>query len=193
MHRLSLVVVVTAGLLASLLAAPVKAQTHYPEAPPWEISEWINSDGVTLEDLKGKVVVIDFFQLWCPGCKAFSIPLMDHWEKVFAKERIAGRIAFISIHTVFEGHAYQTPARLRKFVKEKGITHPVGIDKHVEGRRTPVTMRRYNTGGTPEMALIDSEGRIRFQQFGYFEPDHGTALIRTMLEEQLKPKNTKLN
>ncbi|MEG7521492.1 MAG: redoxin domain-containing protein [Chromatiales bacterium] len=76
-------------------------------APEWDISEWINGDGTTLAALKGKVVVIDFFQLWCPGCNSFSVPLMARWEQQFADEITAGNLVMLSIHTVFEGHDYQ--------------------------------------------------------------------------------------
>ena len=166
------------------VGAPAQTATEHRKAPEWAISEWINSPGLTLADLRGKVVVIDFFQLWCPGCNKFSIPLMHHWEGIFEQERKDGKIAFVSIHTVFEGHSYQRPKRLRAFVEEKNITHPVGVDRHADGRRLPITMERYRTRGTPEMAIIDQQGNIRFQQFGYFEPDHGERLIRTLLAEE---------
>ena len=184
--RLLMFVLVTA--FATIFAnPPVTADAGARKAPQWDISEWINSSGLQLDQLRGKVVVIDFFQMWCPGCNKFSIPLMDHWEnQVFTKEMVSGKLVFVSIHTVFEGHGYQTPKRLKRFLKEKGITHPVGVDRHIAGRRIPETMRRYNTGGTPEMAFIDKQGNIRFQKFGFFEPDHGEALIRMMLAEPVK-------
>ena len=170
-----------AFFVTASLAEPARSEPK--PAPEWEVSEWLNSDGVRLADLRGQVVVIDFFQLWCPGCNSFSVPLMHHWERLFAEDVTATRIQFISIHTVFEGHDYQTPKRLRRYVKEKGITHPVGIDRHEAGQRLPVTMRRYGTRGTPEMAIIDKKGRIRFQRFGFFEPSEGEALIRRLLAE----------
>lgn len=174
--------------IAILFAHNALAFASETKAPEWQISEWINSEPLSLENLRGKVIVIDFFQLWCPGCKAFSIPLMNHWGQVFEKESIDGKIAFVSIHTVFEGHGYQSTERLRRFLKEKKITHPVGIDKHVAGRRIPETMRAYNTGGTPEMAIIDKRGYIRFQKFGYFEPAYGEKLIRHLLDERVEPE-----
>lgn len=182
--RNTIATVMLAALLLFTVGAPAQAATGHRKAPEWAISEWINAPGPTLAGLRGKVVVIDFFQLWCPGCNKFSIPLMHHWEQIFEKEHKDGRIAFVSIHTVFEGHSYQRPGRLRKFVKEKKITHPVGIDQHEEGRRLPVTMERYQTRGTPEMAIIDKQGNIRFQNFGYFEPAHGEQLIRKLLAEE---------
>ena len=181
-----------AAMLMALTASALRAAPVGKKAPEWEISEWINSEPLSLAGLKGKVIVIDFFQLWCPGCNSFSIPLMHHWEQVFEKEATEGRIAFVSIHTVFEGHNFQTPKRLRGFLKKKGINHAVGIDRHIDGQRLPETMQRYKTMGTPEMAIIDKHGTIRLQRFGFFEPAYGEGLIRTLLEEQFAPEKASL-
>ncbi|MDH3579442.1 MAG: TlpA family protein disulfide reductase [Hyphomicrobiales bacterium] len=187
MRNRALIFAMAAMLAVFFVHSNALAQASPRKAPQWDISEWMNSSGLQLDQLRGKVVVIDFFQMWCPGCKKFSIPLMNHWEnQVFTKELVSGKLVFVSIHTVFEGHGYQTPKRLRRFIKEKGITHPVGVDRHIAGRRIPETMRRYNTGGTPEMAFIDKQGNIRFQKFGFFEPSYGETLIRTMLDETVK-------
>lgn len=181
---------VIAGILAGAAAAvtgnaarPAFARQTPRRAPRWDIAEWLNGDGGNVDSLRGKVIVIDFFQLWCPGCIAFSIPLMNQWEKDFAKEIAAGKLAFVSIHTVFEGHGYQTPKRLQRFIRDKKIRHPVGIDQHRAGSHVPETMRRYGTRGTPEMAIVDKAGMIRFQEFGFFEPETGSALIRQLLSE----------
>lgn len=104
--------------------------------------------------------MIDFFQLWCPGCNRFSIPLMGEWEKSFAAEIAAEKLTLISIHTVFEVHTYQTPERLREYVAEKGMRHAVAVDNLSPGNRLPDSMIRYATRGSPEMAIIDKAGRI---------------------------------
>ncbi len=191
-RSLPLALAFAAALLMALTAPALWAAPAGKKAPDWEISEWINSEPLSLAGLKGKVIVIDFFQLWCPGCNSFSIPLMHHWEQVFEMEASQGRITFVSIHTVFEGHGFQTPKRLRRFLKKKGINHAVGIDRHMDGKRLPETMRRYNTMGTPEMAIIDKHGNIRLQRFGFFEPAYGEGLIRTLLEEQFAPEKASL-
>lgn len=138
------------------------------QAPDWKVSEWINGDGGKLSGYRGKVVFIDFFQMWCPGCNEFSIPLFNHWQEVYS-----GRpdVQFISIHTVFEGHDVQTPEALRTFVAEKGFQHPVGIDAYEsEGDEVPISMDRYDTGGTPHIVIIDKTGRMVFSHFGQFDP-----------------------
>ncbi len=136
-----------------------------------------------MQQLRGKVIIEEFFQFWCPGCNNFSIPLMKKWKQTFADELGAGRLFMLSIHTVFEGHEFQDPKRLKAFVREKGIDHLVGIDRHEKGSKIPETMQRYGTRGTPEMAVIDQAGNIRFQHFGGFEPGVAEEFIRKLLGE----------
>ncbi len=169
-------------LLCALFTIPSQAQAKTPKpAPEWEVSEWLNGEPVSLADLRGNVVIIHFFQLWCPGCKRFSLPLMQKWEERFADAVKAGKLEFISIHTVFEGHEFQQPERLREYITDKGIHHRVGVDRHRGENPIPITMQRYRTRGTPEMAIIDKEGNIRFQYFGSFQPTPVAKLIEQLL------------
>ncbi|MBT7306569.1 MAG: TlpA family protein disulfide reductase [Gammaproteobacteria bacterium] len=170
------------SLLLYLVISPLQAEVG-EQAPELEISEWINGDGVTLESLQGKVVIIEFFQLWCPGCNNFSIPLMAEWGGKYFHEIKAGKLYQLSVHTVFEGHNFQNPKRLRKFVREKEIEHLVGIDRHLGDDELPVTMRRYNTNGTPAMAIVDKRGVIRFQRLGGFDVGKAEGLIGQLLRE----------
>lgn len=191
MAHFSRFVVAVTFLICSLVGASADARyqrgpfsaSEAKPAPEWTVSKWIRGPETTLAALKGQVVVIDFFQLWCPGCNQFSIPLMSHWEKEFAGEIKANKLKLISIHTVFEGHSYQTDERLEKFVAEKKMQHPVAVDFRANGSRLPKTMIEYNTRGTPEMAIIDKEGRIRFQKLGSFDPNWATGFIRQLLQE----------
>lgn len=171
-----------AGGLSVQLALPVQAQAVGRTAPSWDILEWINGDVGNIDTLKGKVIIIDFFQLWCPGCNKFSGPLMNYWQGIFADQKATGQLVFVKIHTVFEGRNYQTIKRLKSYVKEKAITIPVGVDRHIGDRRIPETMRRYKTRGTPEMVIIDGDGVIRFQEFGSFDPTTVEPMITQMLD-----------
>lgn len=181
--------------LFAVSTARIHADTRYqrgpftaseaPIAPEWTISKWIKGPETTLEDLQGQIVVIDFFQLWCPGCNHFSIPLMSHWEDVFSEEIKSQKLKLISIHTVFEGHDYQNNRRLEAYVKEKKMRHPVAVDLLPAGSRLPQTMIDYDTRGTPEMAIIDKNGRIRFQKLGSFDIEWATGFIRNLLEEAI--------
>jgi thiol-disulfide isomerase/thioredoxin len=168
-----------AGLSSALPAGVVLEPSSAPE---WKVSEWINGDPGKLANHRGKIVLIDFFQLWCPGCNEFSIPLFQEWEQKFG---VRNDVLIVSIHTVFEGHEEQTPERLREFVTEKGITHPVGIDAYaVPAPPPPVTMDRFETGGTPHIAIVDREGRLRFSHFGRFDPQPVERFIERLFEEK---------
>ena len=179
-------------LVAFVSAQPANARpSSMPvprPAPEWIISEWLNGKATNLRDLRGKVVIVDFFQLWCPGCNSFSIPLLKHWEQVFAGPIAEGRLQIVSIHTVFEGHDYQNPTKLRNFLKRKKIHHLVGIDRHKPGEHVPQTMHLFGTLGTPEMAFIDHTGTIRFQEFGGFNVERAEALLRLLLKEAGPPR-----
>jgi len=134
-----------------------------PAAPPWQVSEWLNADApLSLEALRGRVIVLHAFQMLCPGCVSHAVPQAERIHQLFPR----GDVAVVGLHTVFEHHAVMTPEALRVFLYEYRITHPVGVDRPVAGDPIPATMRAYGMQGTPTLMLIDREGRLRLQQFG---------------------------
>jgi len=157
-------------------------------APAWDIEQWLNADPGNLQANRDAVIVIDFFQLWCPGCNKFTGPLMQLWQDRFSEEIASGDLLLVKIHTVFEGHDYQTVSRLKRYLKEKGITMPVGVDRHINGNRRPETKQRYQTRGTPELVIIDRKGMIRFQQFGWFDPGKAEQYIDSLIGGSPSPK-----
>jgi thiol-disulfide isomerase/thioredoxin len=180
MNRLVLVT-----LLALCLATPAAAGAVLTgeEAPEWRIEEWINGDPGAVGFHKGRVLVLHFFQLWCPGCNEFSIPLMQRWQQKWGDRE---DFMIVSIHTVFEGHEYQSTERLRRFLRRNGIWYPVGVDAYAHaGDEVPVTMQRFGNTGTPQVALIDKEGLLVFNHFGRFD----VATVEFLVERLLKTKS----
>jgi len=131
-------------------------------APAWDVSEWFNHGGLSLEELRGKVVVLHAFQMLCPGCVSHGIPQAQKIQHTFSPDDVA----VIGIHTVFEHHDAMTPTSLKAFLHEYKVTFPVAVDAHTEGIATPNTMKRYNLRGTPSLVLIDREGFLRSNIFG---------------------------
>lgn len=163
-------------------AAPAGVLLTPYDSPDWNVSDWINGDPGPLPNQRGRIVVIHFFQLWCPGSNDISIPLMNEWSEKWADR---DDVMVVSIHTVFEGHDVQTPDRLRAFIREKQIRHPVGIDKYSgPDSDTPITMNRFNTGGTPHVVIVDKEGQVRFSHFGRFESATIEAFIERLAKER---------
>ncbi len=57
------------------------------QAPELDVTEWFNTDTpLTLDNLKGRVVVIEAFQMLCPGCVLHGIPLAQSIQRTFPEE-----------------------------------------------------------------------------------------------------------
>lgn len=132
-------------------------------APELQVSQWLNTDGApTLAALRGKVVVIEAFQMLCPGCVHHGIPQAQRLAEHFSGDDVA----LLGLHTVFEHHDVMTPAALQVFIDESRLTFPVAVDAPDGHRGMPLTMRAYAMQGTPTLILIDRGGRLRQQIFG---------------------------
>ena len=148
-------------------------------APELQISEWFNTKGdLSLGDFTGKVVLIEAFQMLCPGCVLHGIPLAQAVQRTFPDEQVA----VIGLHAVFEHHAAMTPVSLAAFLHEYRITFPVGVDAEGEGS-IPKTMEAYKLKGTPSIVLIDKMGHLRAQHFGDVAQLRLGAEIATLLAE----------
>jgi len=132
-------------------------------APDWQVSQWFNCQHpLSLNHLRGKIVVLHAFQMLCPGCVSHGVPLAERIHRLLAGDDLA----VIGLHTVFEHHAAMTPVSLEAFLHEYQITHPIGVDTHMSDSTTPVTMRRFGLQGTPSLIVIDRQGIIRLHEFG---------------------------
>ncbi len=150
-------------------------------APPWQTSAWLNTDRpLSLEQLRGRVVLLHAFQMLCPGCVTQALPQAARVVQLFA----GTPLAVVGLHTVFEHHAAMGPESLRAFVHEYGIRWPVGIDMPgADGGAIPRTMQAYAMQGTPTTVLIDALGRLRLQAFGHVEDLRLGAEIGVLLDE----------
>ena len=137
--------------------------TQTRPAPPWQVDRWFNtSEAITLESLRGKVVVLEAFQMLCPGCVSHGLPQAARVHATFPDDQVA----VIGLHTVFEHHDAMTPVSLQAFLHEYRIGFPVGVDCPGTHGPIPKTMQAYAMRGTPTLTLIDAQGRIRHQHFG---------------------------
>jgi hypothetical protein len=137
--------------------------SHPRSAPPLQVAQWFNTaQPLTLESLRGRVVVMESFQMLCPGCVSHGLPQAQRIHASFPAEDVA----VIGLHTVFEHHQAMTPMALQAFLHEYRIPFPVGVDRPGDGDAIPRTMRAYAMRGTPTLSLIDADGHLRHQHFG---------------------------
>jgi len=132
-------------------------------APPIIVAEWLNtSEPPTLAALRGRVVVVECFQMLCPGCVSHGLPQAQRIAQTFRPQDVA----VLGLHCVFEHHDAMTPVSLRAFLHEYRIRFPVAVDMPGDPGPLPQTMTRYGLEGTPTLLLIDRAGRLRARHFG---------------------------
>ena len=148
-------------------------------APELTVSKWFNTDrDLSLSDLRGKIVVLEAFQMLCPGCILHGIPLAQTVQRTFPNEKVA----VIGLHTVFEHHSAMTPVSLEAFLHEFRVTFPVAVD--MPGTENiPVTMEAYGMNGTPSLMLIDKDGMLSAHHFGQVSEMQLGAEIGQLLNE----------
>lgn len=148
-------------------------------APPLVTSEWLNSDRpLDIPDFRGRILVIEAFQILCPGCVSHGLPQAQRLAQAFPGDQVA----VIGLHTVFEHHEAQgTRAALAAFAHEYRLRFPIGIDR--QDGPLPVTMAAYGMEGTPTLVVIDRSGVRRFQRLGQVDDLILGSIIGTLLTE----------
>lgn len=134
--------------------------------PEWQVGTWLNtSSPLTLQSLRGQVVLLHTFQMLCPGCVAYGLPQAERVRQVFP----ASDLAVVGLHTVFEHHAVMNVDALRAFIHEYRWSFPIGVDEP-DGRGGPsLTMQRYHLRGTPSCLVLDRQGRLQLHHFGQID------------------------
>ena len=104
-------------------------------------AQWFNTDQpLRVADLRGQVVLVQAFQMLCPGCVMHAIPQARQVHEQFADQGVA----MIGLHTVFEHHDAMRPHALAAFIHEYGLRFPVGVDApSADGQPVPRTMARW--------------------------------------------------
>ncbi len=120
---------------------------------------------IRLEDLRGKVVFLNFWASWCPPCRAEARTLEAAWQRY--KDR---GIVFLGIDI------QDTEQDARAFLKEFGITYLNARDASGE------VAIEYGVWGIPETYFIDRKGRITYKQVGAL----GWPIITAKLDEALR-------
>lgn len=154
-------------------------------APELVVDEWLNtSEPLSLRRLRGRVILIEAFQMLCPGCVSHALPQAQEVANTFPQDEVA----VIGLHTVFEHHEAQgTRAALEAFLHEYRFTFPVGIDAPSREGPVPQTMAAFRMRGTPTTILIDRHGTARLSKFGRERDLALGAQIATLLHERSTP------
>lgn len=146
-------------------------KTPIPAPELQGVGPWINSDALTLADLKGKVVIVDFWTYSCINCIR-TLPFLNEWHEKYADDGLV----IVGVHApefAFE----REEMNVQKAVEEYGVHYPVALDNNF------VTWRAYNNRYWPAKYFIDRQGRLRHYHFGEGEYEESEAVIRALLTE----------
>ncbi|MDP3796821.1 MAG: cytochrome c biogenesis protein DipZ [Polaromonas sp.] len=139
---------------------------------------WINSPELTSADLRGKVVLVDFWTYSCINCLR-TLPFIRAWAD---KYKEVGLVV-VGVHSpefAFEKNA----DHVRKAVKDLGITYPVAIDSN------HAIWRGFQNQAWPALYFVDAQGRVRHQVFGEGQYEESERLIQKLLAENGKAAGT---
>ena len=149
-----------------------------------KISEYINTKPISLDDLKDKVVLVDFWTYSCINCIR-TIPHLNEWYDKYSDKGLV----IVGIHTPefeFEKNSDNVKSAVQKF----GIKYPVLQDNDKE------TWNEYENRYWPRKYLVDDEGYIRYDHIGEGAYQETEKVIQALLSERaahLDIKNTTFN
>ncbi|MBW3599233.1 MAG: TlpA family protein disulfide reductase [Planctomycetes bacterium] len=133
--------------------------------PELQVENWLNTEGkdLKLSDLKGKVVVLDFWGVWCGSCRA----AMPHLKELYAKHKDKG-LEVIGVHTTMRGEDAAA------YVEEEALPWPVAVD--VEKK----TVEAFRVDSFPDYYVIDRKGDLRVADLANKELDR---VVEALLNE----------
>jgi cytochrome c biogenesis protein CcdA/thiol-disulfide isomerase/thioredoxin len=134
--------------------------------------KWLNSAPLSTKQLKGKVVVIDFWTYSCINCLR-AIPYVEAWYEKYKDDGLV----VIGVHTpefAFEKDA----ANVQKSLGDLKITYPVAVDSNY------AIWNAFHNQYWPAHYFIDAEGQIRYHHFGEGEYDQSEQVIQQLLKEK---------
>ncbi|EDX82183.1 Redoxin family [Brevundimonas sp. BAL3] len=132
---------------------------------------WINSPPLTPQQLRGKVVVVDFWTYSCINCLR-ALPYVRAWAEKYKDQGLV----VIGVHTpefAFE----KSEANVRDAVRRLGVDYPVAMDNDF------AIWRAFKNQYWPAHYFIDAQGRIRHHHFGEGDYEGSERVIQQLLKE----------
>jgi thiol-disulfide isomerase/thioredoxin len=138
--------------------------------PATEISaSFLNHQDVYLSQLKGKVVLLNFWATWCPPCR-MEIPSLVKMKNTYQSKGL--EVIGLSV----EVNNKQPKEYFDKFISDSQINYPVGL-------ATMETMRGYGINPIPATFFIDKSGRVAYKMEGGYPEEYIIAVVKKLLAE----------
>jgi thiol-disulfide isomerase/thioredoxin len=170
-RRTALSAAAAAALVRPGLArAAEEGMGHFGQAPEFAgIANWLNSAPLTMDGLRGKVVLIDFWAYSCINCLR-TLPYTNRWYDTYKDKGFV----IVGVHTpefAFE----QVTANVQRAISRFGIKYPVPQDNAMS------TWQAYANQYWPAEYLVNQQGEIVLKHFGEGKYDEMENAIRGLL------------
>ncbi len=135
-------------------------------------THWLNSESITSESLRGKVVLIDFWTYSCINCLR-ALPYVSAWAEKYTNKGLL----VLGVHTpefAFE----RDLENVKKAIKDLKISYPVAVDNNDE------IWDAFKNEYWPAHYLIDVDGRIRYHHFGEGSYEQTEEMIQKLLNDR---------
>lgn len=132
---------------------------------------WINSEPLKMEDLRGKVVMVEFWTFGCWNCRNIE-PYVKEWHKKYAKDGLV----VIAVHSPEFSHEKEVD-KVEAYVKESNISYAVPIDNDFRN------WRQYRNRYWPTLYVIDKKGTIQYTRIGEGAYEQTEEMIQRLLAE----------
>lgn len=136
------------------------------------INRWLNGPPLAMRDLRGRVVLVDFWTFGCINC-FHTLPYVKDWDRQYRSRGLT----VVGVHTPeFENE--RIAENVKGAVERYGIRYPVAQDNEY------ATWNAYGNRYWPAFYLIDKKGRIAYTQVGEGNYEEMRAWIEKLLAEK---------
>ena len=132
---------------------------------------WLNSRPLTLEQLRGKVVLVDFWTYSCINCLR-TLPAVRAWARTYASQGLV----VVGVHAP-EFEFEHDPQRVRQALADQHVDWPVALDDDFK------VWRAFRNEAWPALYFIDAQGRVRHHVLGEGGYDESERVIRRLLAQ----------
>lgn len=155
--------------IAAMLPESLLAQTCVDAPDIAGAGPWFNSPPLSLAQLKGKVVLVEFWTFGCHNCRNVE-PYIKRWHERYANDGLV----VIGVHTPEFAHEAD-PRRVKKYLADNGISHPVALDNDY------AIWNRWGNRYWPAMYLLNKSGQLCYRHFGEGRYAETEAQIKRLL------------
>jgi len=154
------------------MALDKTSAVYAPEFPAYGAERWLNSPPLTMEELRGRVVVVDFWEYTCVNCVR-TLPYVTEWHRRYADYGVV----IVGVHTP-EFAFGRDRANVARAVEEFGIEYPVVLDSDYD------IWRLYTNSYWPRKYIVSRDGKIIYDHVGEGGYAETEELLQKLVREE---------